>query len=133
MFIWVFAAESWPLDGSGIIPSFHAVLPFRPMLRSLRPLTGWRWIGLGCALVVGMLSFAGASELLHDHVHEDAATPEHTCAITLFAHGVENPDAAATFVLAPEEVVVTSLRLLAVVAPPVVDRPRRPGRDPPSA
>lgn len=94
---------------------------------------GWRWLGLCCALMIGLLSLAGASELLHDHVHDGADTPEHACAIELFSHGVENPDATARLAVAPEDVVVSPLRLTAAVAPAAVDLPLRPGRDPPTA
>lgn len=101
--------------------------------RPFRLPTGWRLVGLGCALLVGMLSLAGASELLHDHVHEHERSAEHSCAITLFAHGVEPAATAATPVLCPDETVVATLRLAAAVAPPAADRPLRPGRDPPHA
>lgn len=94
---------------------------------------GWRWLGLCCALMVGLLSLAGASELLHDHVHDGADTPEHACAIELYAHGVDNPDGTALLKIARDDVVVEPLRLAAAAAPAAVDLPLRPGRDPPAA
>lgn len=117
--------------------------------RPLRPLLGWRVLGLGCALLVALLSLASASDLLHDHVHghdhahahdshhdshheRDEPVAEHACAITLFAHGAENPSGQATFNVAPGERAVTTLRLAQVATPEIVDRPRRPGRDPPT-
>lgn len=123
------------------MPSFPPVLPAaQPFRRPLRPLPGWRVLGLGCALLVAMLSLAGASDLLHAHVHghdeaheHEAPAAEHACAITLFAHGAESPVDHAAFAVAPEETAVTTLRLAAVTAPAVVDRPLRPGRDPPAA
>lgn len=83
--------------------------------------------------MVWMLGVAGASELLHDEVHEHEHTEEHSCAITLFAHGVEPAVPGAPPVLRPHDAVVETLRLAAVEAHPAADRPLRPGRDPPQA
>lgn len=83
--------------------------------------------------MVGLLGLAGASELLHDEVHEHEHTAEHSCAITLFAQGVEPAVTGAAPVLRPDERVTETLRLAAAVAPAALDRPLRPGRDPPQA
>jgi hypothetical protein len=43
--------------------------------------------GFVLTALVLFLSFVGASPELHKLIHADAGSPDHNCAITLFAHG----------------------------------------------
>jgi hypothetical protein len=54
-----------------------------------RPAPALRWVALGCALLVWVLGLLAFSPATHGGLHDDAHQPEHTCAITLFSHGVE--------------------------------------------
>jgi hypothetical protein len=42
-----------------------------------------------CALAVWMLGLLAVSPQLHAALHGDADQADHTCAVTLFSHGVE--------------------------------------------
>lgn len=42
-----------------------------------------------CALAVWMLGALAVSPQLHAALHHDADQSDHTCAVTLFSHGVE--------------------------------------------
>lgn len=78
--------------------------------------------------VLGMLA---ASPELHAWVHHDAEQSGHTCAVTLFSHGLDNPTLGAALRLAP------CLIIVAEVAPTEPQRVESakdwqlPGRGPP--
>lgn len=67
------------------------------------PRLPWRALAFGCAVAVWLLGILAYSPQLHarmhghaehagDCSHEDgAASPGHTCAVTLFQNGVESP------------------------------------------
>ena len=77
------------------------------------------------------LGLLAASPQLHAALHPDADHEDHSCAITLFSHGVDDGAAPAVVVLDP------SVRLEALVAPSasrLVTAPNHwlpPGRAPP--
>ena len=54
-----------------------------------------------CALNIWLLGLFAASSHLHEAVHDESATAGHTCVITLFRDGVEDPLPAIVLVAAP--------------------------------
>jgi len=80
------------------------------------PTLPWR---LGAALlavhvlVVGILA---VSPWLHSHVHHDCGDHEHTCAATLFAHGIDPLTTEFPSAAPARASYVTVLRLAAAIA-----------------
>jgi hypothetical protein len=60
-----------------------------------------RWVAAFCALAVWLLGVFAASSELHGALHADADHAGHTCAITLFSEGIENPTDCAIVAVAP--------------------------------
>jgi hypothetical protein len=54
-----------------------------------------------CALSIWLLGQFAVSAQLHGTVHTDADHGGHTCAITLFSEGLENPAGGAVMAVAP--------------------------------
>ena len=54
-----------------------------------------------CALIVWMLGLLAVSPELHAAIHADANHADHSCAITLFGHGVEGTSSTIDLVIAP--------------------------------
>lgn len=99
------------------------------------PRLPWRAVALLGALLVAILGFMAVSPELHGHAgcSECAPTPEeHVCAVTLFAHGAENPAEFGPLLSNPRRVVVAALPLHATAAAAAVDVRIPPGRDPPA-
>ena len=80
-------------------------------------------MALSCALLVWMLGILGASPDLHALFHPDADHAGHSCAITLFQHGLEDPVAGLDGAMAPPTPV--SERLAPVVAAAVASLTER--------
>jgi L-fucose mutarotase/ribose pyranase (RbsD/FucU family) len=77
------------------------------------------------------LSFVGSSPQLHKLIHADANAPDHSCAITLFAHGqVAAADVTTAIVTLLTLVVVTAL-LAETFLLPQADYRYSPSRAPP--
>ena len=96
-----------------------------------RPAPAFRWAAVLCALTVWVMGLLAASPQLHAALHSEANHQDHTCAITLFSHGVEE-------VTGPAELTVSPLAALDEVVAPYVARPvwaprywLLPGRAPP--
>jgi hypothetical protein len=91
----------------------------------------FRWVAVFCALAVWMLGLLAVSPQLHAALHGEADQPDHTCAVTLFSHGVETASVGPGLIVAP------ALFPFGECAPPpallVVASPDRlpPGRGPP--
>lgn len=60
-----------------------------------------RWLAVFCALSVWMLGLLAASPQLHAALHNDADQADHTCAVTLFNHGVDTALVGDDLVSAP--------------------------------
>jgi hypothetical protein len=58
------------------------------------PAWGTRCLGGFLAAIVLFLATMTASPVAHGEIHHDSGHPEHQCAITLFAHGVETAQCA---------------------------------------
>lgn len=99
-----------------------------PTFRLLRFTRG---IAALCALAVWLLGVLAISPQLHGHVHEDAATPHHECAVTLFQHGAENPLTFSGLSLAPADFAVETIAPIDTIARSAVDVRLHPGRGPP--
>ncbi len=84
------------------------------------PAPALRWAAVFCALTVWALGLLAVSPHLHAALHSDANHQDHTCAITLFNHGVDDGAAQTAVVIEPlvrlEDVVVQPTARL-VVAP----------------
>ena len=78
-------------------------------LPSPRPPRLWqRLVGMSAAAIVWILTLASVSPQVHADLHDDHdETQEHSCAVTLFAAGVESvgPIDVATLAFVPHEVV----------------------------
>jgi hypothetical protein len=88
-------------------------------------------LGWLCALLIAWLSVAGAGELLHGELHDDACAPEHECAITLFAQGTHVPAEPGELVTAPPKRLVGQISPASDFPHAANDAPLRPGRGPP--
>ncbi len=99
------------------------------------PRLPWRLTALVGALLVWLLGVMAVSPELHGHAgcSECAPTPEeHVCAVTLFAHGAENPAEFAPDTGAPTRVVVAAVRPEGAAMPPAADVRTPPGQGPPA-
>lgn len=90
-----------------------------------------RWAAAFCAVTIWLLGLLAGSPDLHASLHQDASLAGHSCAITLFHQGAEDPAPQVFFVTAPQ---------LVVLAAAIPHQPRRaespedwlrPGRGPP--
>jgi hypothetical protein len=66
-----------------------------------KPSPVFRGVAVFCALAVWTLGLLAASPQLHAALHHDADHQDHSCAVTLFSHGVENGTEAVLSVGAP--------------------------------
>lgn len=84
-----------------------------------------------CALTVWLLGLFAASSQLHVSLHTDAGHAGHSCAITLFSHGLEDSLGCADLVVTPALFPAGEIATVAVA--PLTDTPGRlpPGRGPP--
>ncbi|MDR1789033.1 MAG: hypothetical protein LBR12_01515 [Opitutaceae bacterium] len=96
------------------------------------PSVVWRVFAAPLAALLLAVSTAAAAPGAHQFFHADAAEPGHVCAVTLFAHGVEEAVPPALEIAVP--VAVETPRQLvggdAVFAAP--ERRLPPGRAPPA-
>lgn len=82
--------------------------------------------------MVWLLGILAGSPELHASLHKDAGLADHSCAVTLFNQGAENPAPPAIFVAAPQLAIVATV---APVEPLRVESPEDwlpPGRGPPA-
>jgi hypothetical protein len=91
-----------------------------------------RGLALLCALAVWVLGVLGTSAELHGALHAEAGHADHTCAITLFSHGLENPTPGAELVVAPLALVVESARIEVTLCVPACAHRLPPGCGPPA-
>jgi hypothetical protein len=80
--------------------------------------------------VFASLQVLAAVPALHTAIHEDASSPNHECAVTMFLHGqVNSSDVAVAVIVVPPPVIVHE----SIPANPFISRgtPLRPGRGPP--
>jgi hypothetical protein len=114
-----------------------AMMPnFWPVTRSafprhMPPCPAFRWVAAVCAVMVWSLGLLAASPELHARVHRDADHAGHTCAVTLFSQGLDNPVAGAALPLTPN---LTVSMVVMPTDPPRVECARdwlRPERGPP--
>jgi hypothetical protein len=66
-----------------------------------KPTPALRWVAGFCALLVWMLGLLAVSPELHATIHADADHADHSCAITLFSHGVEGTNSPVVLIVAP--------------------------------
>jgi hypothetical protein len=90
-----------------------------------------RGVAVFCALTVWLLGVFATSAQLHGALHDDAEQATHTCAITLFSHGLEDSLGGAELVITPALFCAGETRAIAIV--PTADAHVRlpPGRGPP--
>jgi hypothetical protein len=87
--------------------------------------------GFVLTALVLLLSFAGASPQLHKLLHPDADSPDHNCAVTLFAHGQVDAASVSTVVVGIA-VLFGGIALLAeTLVLPLADYRYSPSRAPP--
>lgn len=109
-------------------------LPY-PLVSSARAnpptATASRWVAVLCALAVWVVGLLAANPHLHEEVHADADHPEHSCAVTLFSHGIDRDTGSACIAWAP--LGSASSDLPGQPASPVDEKSHRlpPGRGPP--
>lgn len=99
---------------------------------SALPRPALRWVAVLCGALVWVLSLLAASQQLHLSLHDDAGHADHVCAVTLFSHGTDNPEAATVFVAEPA---ITLLARVMPADPLRVESPAdwlQPGRGPPA-
>jgi hypothetical protein len=84
-----------------------------------------------CALTLWLLGLFAASSQLHGSLHADAGHAGHSCAITLFSHGLEASLGCADLVVTPALFPAGGFATPPVA--PLSDAPDRlpPGRGPP--
>ncbi len=90
-----------------------------------------RGLAAMCALAVWLLGVFGSSAELHGALHSDATHAGHTCAITLFNHGVEESVAGRDLVVGPLDFSVEKQTVAAEVAIAQVNHRYPPGCGPP--
>lgn len=66
-----------------------------------KPTLTLRWVAGICALLVWMLGMLAVSPELHAAIHADADHADHSCAVTLFSHGVEGTNSSIVLIVAP--------------------------------
>jgi hypothetical protein len=66
------------------------------------PAPAFRWTAVLCALAIWLLGLLTVSPQLHAALHSDANHQDHSCAVTLFSHGVEEGTGVMAGVSAPE-------------------------------
>ena len=66
-----------------------------------KPTPTLRWVAGFCALLIWMLGLLAVSPELHAAIHADADHADHSCAITLFSHGVEGTTSSIDLIVAP--------------------------------
>ncbi|MCX6950423.1 MAG: hypothetical protein EBT98_01935 [Opitutaceae bacterium] len=66
------------------------------------PTPAARWLAALCALAIWLLGLLNASPQLHGSLHHDGNQADHTCAITLFSHGVEATAVQVDLTLTPQ-------------------------------
>jgi hypothetical protein len=95
------------------------------------PVPAFRWTAVICALAVWMMGLLAVSPQLHTALHSEASHLDHTCAVTLFSHGVENAVGSACVAGAP--VLFSVGQCLVQPALPVAEAHHRlpPGCGPP--
>lgn len=99
------------------------------------PRLHWRLTALLAAGLVSLLGLMAASPELHAQAHCADCDPqpaEHVCAVTLFAHGAENPAEFAPLLSAPRRLVVAGLQVADTPPLRAVDVRLPSGRDPPA-
>lgn len=108
-----------------------------------RSLFAWplRLVALGCALLVGLLSFAAVSPEIHAALHgehaehgkqpSNQAEPAHSCAVTFFSQGIESGLTGAVVLSVPELVITDVIALADQVARAARAVQLPPGRGPP--
>ncbi|MBI2517145.1 MAG: hypothetical protein HYV95_09540 [Opitutae bacterium] len=95
------------------------------------PRPALRWMAAFCALTVWLLGLLAGSPELHASLHRDAGLADHTCAVTLYNQGVENPAPSAVLLTIPQIVTVATV---APIEPQRTESPKDwlpPGRGPP--
>lgn len=66
-----------------------------------KPTPALQWTAAFCALAVWVLGLLAANPQLHRTLHGDANHQDHSCAVTLFSHGVEQATGSSQAVCAP--------------------------------
>jgi hypothetical protein len=89
-------------------------------------------MALACALAVWLLGLFASSAQLHEALHEDAAHGGHSCAITLFNDGVEDPVCSNGFTVAPAVLPLGKIVAVTIAAPADTGVRLPPGCGPPS-
>lgn len=111
------------------------------------PARALRFVVLGCALLVGLLSLAVVSPDIHSALHgqhqgsaEQAGQKEpsgtegeaaHHCVVTLFSQGIESGFTPMLVLGAPEPVITEAIALADQVARAARTAAQPPGRGPP--
>ena len=88
------------LDESGLMTTFFAVGVSSARLRALPP-PAIRWAAIFCALTIWVLGVLAISPQLHAALHSDADHQDHTCAVTLFNHGVDDGTTQTALAIEP--------------------------------
>jgi hypothetical protein len=86
--------------------------------------------GLLVALVL-LLNALAAAPALHELIHKDADRADHSCAITLFAHGQVDSASCDVPVAVPTAGIETTLSLISSVPSTAIEN-LPPGRGPPA-
>ena len=58
-------------------------------MKRLDPVPAFRWTAILAALSIWILGLLAAAPHWHASLHSDASQQDHSCAVTLFSHGVE--------------------------------------------
>ena len=66
------------------------------------PMPAARWLAAFCALAIWLLGLLNVSPQLHAPLHHDCDEANHTCAITLFSHGVETTAVEVDLIFTPQ-------------------------------
>ena len=72
-----------------------------PISLRAMPAPAFRWPAVFCALAVWGLGLFAVNPQLHAALHSDANHQDHTCAVTLFGHGMERAAGDTDIVSAP--------------------------------
>jgi hypothetical protein len=90
-----------------------------------------RGVAAVCALTVWLLGLFAASSQLHVSVHADAGHAGHSCAITLFSHGLEDSLGCADLVVTPALFPAGEIAPVAIAPLSEMSDRLPPGRGPP--